>query len=132
MTIAIYIGFLLRRAETVMQHSAGQCYPESGPLANGAADPDMPAMGFDDFMDNSQTETGAFGFCRKIGIEDLLLIGCADPLAGVGNLNDGAAALQKAAYGQFSAGFHGLNGVQMEVQKTLQKTIRIQLHGDTR
>ena len=96
------------------------------PLARPALHADASAMRCNDFMDDRQTQSGAFGFGGVVGVENVPLPSFRNAFAGIVDSEVyGTITGCPAADLHLPACRHGLDGIQIQVQQALGKTVGI-------
>src|SRR6185503_11501743 len=100
---------------TRMSGMGGQGEGEDGADAGAALDVDLAAMVLHDPVYEGEPETGPGRLGRIEGLEDVPEIVAGDPLAGVGDPEEQAAAGHRHRNPQLAAVGHGLQRVEAEI-----------------
>ena len=104
---------------------------EGRAVAGSAVNPDARGVGREDVAGDGQSKPGSAVLRpgREVRLEDLVLEALWDANAGVANLELEAPAGPGEAEAEGSAAWHGLLGVEHEIEQDLVKADRVAQHG---
>src|SRR3989339_273485 len=87
-------------------------------------------MSFDDLLDDGQAKAGSFLLCGKKRIKYPLQIIFADAAAGIFDLHHARVACILNIDRESPSSFHGLHGVEKDIQECSVEKIVVSLNGE--